>query len=133
MKWVFADAYYFIAMMNARDEGHVKAVDWSRGFKGRLLTTEWILLELAVGIGATKHREEFPPFRRGLPTDVSYQVVSYRLDLFEKGLQRYEDRADKTWSLTGCISFVATEEAGIADALTADHHFIQAGFNALLK
>ncbi len=40
---------------------------------------------------------------------------------------------DKDWSLTDCISFVVMHERGITEALTADHHFEQAGFVALLK
>lgn len=31
-----------------------------------------------------------------------------------------------------CISFVVMEEEDITEALTADHHFEQAGYNALL-
>jgi len=32
-----------------------------------------------------------------------------------------------------CISFVVMEQHGIVEALTADHHFEQAGFKALLR
>jgi uncharacterized protein len=53
--------------------------------------------------------------------------------LFEDGIELYEQRSDKDWSLTDCISFVIMEERAISDALTADHHFEQAGFHALLK
>ena len=35
--------------------------------------------------------------------------------------------------LTDCISFVVMEERGIRDALTADEHFKQAGFQPLLR
>ena len=35
--------------------------------------------------------------------------------------------------LTDCISFVLMSEEGIAEALTGDHHFEQAGFTALLR
>jgi predicted nucleic acid-binding protein len=45
----------------------------------------------------------------------------------------YVNRPDKQWSLTDCISFVVMEREGIADALTGDKHFEQAGFNVLLK
>ena len=34
--------------------------------------------------------------------------------------------------LTDCISFVVMLEHGLSEALTADHHFEQAGFKALL-
>jgi uncharacterized protein len=35
--------------------------------------------------------------------------------------------------LTDCISFATMQREGIAEALTGDHHFEQAGFIALLK
>ena len=53
--------------------------------------------------------------------------------LFDRGVARYVERDDKAWSLTDCISFVVMEDLGITDALTADHHFEQAGFVAMLK
>jgi len=42
-------------------------------------------------------------------------------------------RADKDWSVTDCVSFVVMEQHGMKEALTADHHFAQAGFHALLS
>ncbi len=34
---------------------------------------------------------------------------------------------------TDCLSFVIMQERGIAEALTTDHHFQQAGFRAILR
>ncbi len=51
---------------------------------------------------------------------------------FRQAMERYRARGDKTWSLTDCTSFLIMEEKGIAEALSADDDFVQAGFRALL-
>ena len=48
-------------------------------------------------------------------------------------IQLYETRPDKAWSLTDCMSFIVMRDGGLTEALTADHHFEQAGFTVLLK
>jgi len=60
-------------------------------------------------------------------------VVPASTELVKAGLDHYRRRPDKDWSLTDCISFVVMQREGITEALTADHHFEQAGFVALLK
>ena len=59
-------------------------------------------------------------------------VISLDSRLLDRGLGLMASRADKDWSLTDCISFVVMQEKGIEAALTADRHFEQAGFKALL-
>jgi hypothetical protein len=51
----------------------------------------------------------------------------------DRGLALYAARPDKEWSLTDCVSFLVMQDHGVTEALTADHHFEQAGFVALLK
>lgn len=68
-----------------------------------------------------------------LTADASVVIVPPSPEMFEKGLDYFARRHDKAWSLTDCISFLVTAEHGITDAWTADHHFEQAGFTALLK
>jgi predicted nucleic acid-binding protein len=41
-------------------------------------------------------------------------------------------RNDKAWSLCDAVSFVMMKERGVAEALTTDHNFEQAGFIRLL-
>jgi hypothetical protein len=53
--------------------------------------------------------------------------------MLELGLDLYGSRKDKQWELTDCISFRVMQDHGITDALTADRHFEQAGFRALLR
>ena len=54
-------------------------------------------------------------------------------ELFQRGLLLYQERKDKEWQLTDCISFVVMKDEGVKEALTGDRHFDQAGFTALLK
>jgi predicted nucleic acid-binding protein len=51
---------------------------------------------------------------------------------FREAMECYRSRTDKTWGLTDCTSFLIMEQKSIAEALTADRDFRQAGFNALL-
>lgn len=50
-----------------------------------------------------------------------------------RGFALYGERLDKEWSLTDCISFVVMHDHQLTEAATANHHFEQAGFRALLK
>lgn len=59
-------------------------------------------------------------------------VVSVDTPLFRRALRLYEDRPDKGWGLTDCISFVVMEEQGLRAAMTTDDHFRQAGFQVLM-
>jgi hypothetical protein len=45
----------------------------------------------------------------------------------------FTSRADKDWSLTDCLSFIVMGRRNIRQALTADNHFEQAGFHAVLS
>jgi len=60
------------------------------------------------------------------------EIVPASQELFELGVNLFETRQDKDWSLTDCTSFCGMSEHGMCDALTADHHFEQAGFQILL-
>ena len=50
----------------------------------------------------------------------------------QSGLNLYEQRLDKDWGLTDCISFVVMQREQIQEAFTSDKHFEQAGFIRLL-
>lgn len=52
--------------------------------------------------------------------------------LFGRAVALYAARQDKGWGLTDCLSFLVMWDQQIADALTTDRHFQQAGFRALM-
>jgi len=130
---VFADTYYFAALSNPKDRGHARAVAHARGARGPLVTTAWVVTELAEGFCKVVTRPTFSRLLALLQADAQVTIVPADQGLMDRGLALYLSRPDKDWSLTDCISFVVMTERGITDALTADHHFEQAGFVALLK
>ncbi|MBO1350323.1 MAG: type II toxin-antitoxin system VapC family toxin [Hormoscilla sp. GUM202] len=60
------------------------------------------------------------------------EVVSHSAELFSAGLELYENRLDKGYSLTDCISMQVMRSRGITELLTQDRHFVQEGFVILL-
>ena len=84
-------------------------------------------------MAASEARIKIRAFITSLEKDPAITIAAIDPELLRRGLRRYDERPDKTWSLTDCVSFVVMEDHGLTDALTGDHHFEQAGFRALLK
>lgn len=133
MKKVFADAFYYIALISPDDDAHAAARDWTAKFDGNMITTTWVLTEVADGVSRSNDRQATADFLYAVLSDPNVTVVEPSLDLFVTGLKLYSKRLDKEWSLTDCISFVVMESEQLYDALTGDHHFVQAGFAAVFS
>jgi uncharacterized protein len=130
---VFADAFFYVALINRHDAYHVRAADFAGKYRGEVVTTQWVLAEVADGLAASVARRRVRSIFDQLARDRETQVIEASPELFARGLELYDERTDKAWSLTDCISFVVMREHGITNALTGDHHFTQAGFVALLN
>lgn len=129
----FADAFYFLALVSPTDEAHEPASQFATQSRRFIVTTTWVLTEVADGLANGRNRALFAQLLAQLRHDPRARIVETTDELFEAGVRLYESRPDKQWSLTDCISFVVMQNQGITDALTGDHHFEQAGFVALLK
>ena len=127
----FADTFYFIALLCPRDHAHEKALRLGKTLSGGLVTTDAVLLELADSLCSPDDRGQSADYVRALWRDPAVSVRRVDRELIQRGLELYEDREDKEWGLTDCISFVVMKEEGISEALTGDYHFMQAGFTAL--
>ncbi len=81
------------------------------------------------------HRSEAspPPLIRRAEESPFVRVLPVTEEQFASGFDLYASRPDKERSPTDRISFVVMRDEGIREALTADHHFEQAGFVALLR
>ena len=133
MNRVFADSHFFFAILNPNDTAHAKATDSGRRCRGPLVTTAWVLTEVADGLASTPRRQVFRRLLEDIEGNKTNLVVPANAETFEKGVELYDTRPDKQCSLTDCISFVVMSEENITEALTGDRHFEQAGFAVLLK
>jgi uncharacterized protein len=129
---VFADTSYFQALLSSRDEHHQAAVAASRRGWRQTVTTEFILVELAASFSKPEDRNDFLLIDRMVRTRTDVLLIPASTALLQLGRDLFAARPDKAWSLTDCISFVVMREHELTAALTTDHHFAQAGFQALM-
>ena len=129
----FADTFALIAWLNPLDNAHGVVAAYLDDFSGQLVTTEWVLMELADALAAPEARSTAVAFLKAVHGDPLFEVVGFEPTVYQAGFDLFAARPDKAWSLTDCISFSVMTERGLTEALTADHHFEQAGFRAVFK
>lgn len=132
MSVAFSDTAFYVAFANPHDRWHQTAVSIGGQWRGTLVTTEYVLVELGNYLCAPAERSLFLRLATMMRADRKTRVIPATPHLLEAGLELFGNRLDKSWSLTDCISLAVMDEQGITDALTCDHHFAQAGFKLLL-
>jgi len=131
----FVDASGWIALVNANDALHQQSV---RLFEQRLnegrgfVTSSVVLLEVGNWLSPVPLRGLASGLIERIEHSSRIQVVELTPELYRKGWLLYRERPDKDWGVIDCISFTIMQERNIVEALTADRHFQQAGFVALL-
>ena len=136
MKRIFADTCYWIAILNPKDDLHIKAIQVSKDLNPFMsITSEMVLTELLNSFASQGEnlRKTAAKTVEGLQSSSNCDIIPQTSILFREALRRYKNRPDKFWSLTDCASFLIMEERKLTHALTYDDHFSQAGFNALLR
>ena len=129
----FIDTVYILALLNSRDRWHRKAMELSRTVRAPLVTSNAVLTEVADALAHRNRRLWASQAIDDLLSDPDVECVSIDKKTFAAALHLYRDRPDKDWSLTDCLSFVIMRQQQLTDALTADVHFAQAGFRALMN
>ena len=131
MKLMFVDTAGWMACADESDSAHRKAGavrdSWLEG-GGFFVTSDYVadetltLLRIRLGIKAAEAwwRQVDGSSR------VRWELVTpARADKARGLFFRYRD---KDFSFTDCTSFVLMRELKVREALTTDHHFVQAGF-----
>lgn len=130
---IFADTFYWVALLSPRDTFHRQAIALTTKLgKTKIITTDEVLTEVLnfLSDGGTRLREQAVIIVRQLLNADSGKVVvlSQSRSTFLGALELYEQRLDKGYSLTDCISMMTMKQMEISQILTHDHHFTQEGF-----
>jgi predicted nucleic acid-binding protein len=136
MRLVFADTFYWTALINPRDEWHQRVQVFSRTLsQTHLVTTDEVLIEFLNFFSSyeTYMKSGVVQGVQDILENIRIQVISQTRESFLAGLALYAQRLDKGYSLTDCISMNTMRQLGIAEVLTHDKHFTQEGFAILLQ
>jgi predicted nucleic acid-binding protein len=132
---VFADTSALYAFVDRNDSNHrvareavTRVVQAGR----RIVTTDYIVTETvnlanARG-GATVATRVFDLIEQSAGIRVEWIGV----ERFDRAKVFFRKHSDHGYSFTDCTSFVVMRELRLAEALTTDRHFVEAGFRVLL-
>ena len=131
----FGDAFYWIALNNKRDAEHARVKMFAETFPEIVVvTTDEVLTELLAFYSRKPSlRAGAVETVRAMLGDENVSVIAQSRRSFLDGLELYEARPDKGYSLTDCISMQTMRREGLSDVLTNDRHFEQEGFRAVFR
>jgi predicted nucleic acid-binding protein len=131
MRQLFVDTAGWMACADGSDPGHGKALAvrdaWLEG-GGLFVTSDYVadetltLLRIRLGIGAAKAWWQ----QVDSSSRLRWEYVSP--DRADKARELFFRYRYKDFSFTDCTSFIVMREMKLREALTTDHHFLQAGF-----
>lgn len=123
---VFLDTAYAIALSSLNDHFHQQALalaDQLEAEGTKLVTTRAVILEIGNALSKQRYREASVSLLQALETDPNIEIVPLLEELYTRAFQLYQERIDKEWGMTDCVSFIVMKEHGIIEALTTDEHF----------
>jgi predicted nucleic acid-binding protein len=134
----FADTSGWAAWTDGHQQFHLLAVTgfeemWNQG--GQVVTTNWVMAELTALLTSPLRfpKPQQIQLLQDIRSDPGVTIVAIDPILETSAWSLWQTRPDKEWTMVDCASFVVMLQRGIAEALTSDHHFEQAGFIRMLK
>jgi predicted nucleic acid-binding protein len=89
MKAVFADSFFFLAMLNTGDAAHQTATTLSRRLSNRRITTAWVLTEVGDAMSQRQNRAAFLELLDFLKTSPVVTIVPPSQSLFDRGIELF--------------------------------------------
>ena len=136
MKQIFADTFYWVALINSQDNWHQRVREVTSSLKNvELVTTDEVLVEVLNFMSAqgANRRRRTVEFIDDLLQNPRLQIIPQNRESFLQGFELYRRRMDKEYSLTDCISMTVMQRSKISEVLTHDNHFKQEGFRILFE
>ena len=136
MKTLFADTFYWVALINPGDDWYKRVLNASNSLGSiQIVTTDEVLTEVLTlySEAGTRMRQRTVEFVDNILNNTKIQVIEQTHGSFLAGLALYRSRFDKGYSLTDCISMNTIRQLGITEVLTHDQHFAQEGFVILFR
>ena len=137
MSEVFVDSLFWIASLFPRDQWHEQALAAGETLQNdtTLVTTREVLTEFLAAASRSDPtaRQAAVDAVRTILGNETIIVIPQSQELFDKGLDLYEQRLDKRYSLADCISMVILRERDISQILTHDRDFAAEGFVPLIR
>ena len=134
MRTVFADTYYWIALLNINGEDHKQVIQFGQANPNiKMVTTEPVVDEVLNFFGSKGAFLRGRAFRLSerIASDRTIQLIPHAPDIRQATLTLYRDRLDKGYSFTDCYSMIVMQRMGLFEVLTHDKHFTQEGFTIL--
>jgi len=136
MKIIFADSFYWIALLSPKDTWHSRVIEWSQSYPDvSLVITDGIIDEIFAHFSKQGDilRGKVIELYQNILDEPNIQLIAYNQELRQAGIELYKKRPDKGYSLTDCISMVVMKKLNISEVLTNDKHFSQEGFTILFS
>jgi predicted nucleic acid-binding protein len=131
---LFADTFYWIALLDPRDAFHGEVLSLSAALgTARVVTSDEVFTEVPsyfAGMGPL-WRGKAAALVHEMRNEPAIEVLPQTRADFDAALALYGARPDKGYSLPDCRSMLALRELGVSDVLTNDRHFMQEGFKIL--
>ena len=93
---IFADTFYFIGLLNRRDQNHSRCTAFARTFQGLAVTTDYVLIELADALSSPATRGQAIEFIAQVRANSQFRIVSASEDLLQRGFELYRSARTRT-------------------------------------
>jgi predicted nucleic acid-binding protein len=133
---IFVDSFAWIAAINKSDNYHeisLRILEELLNKQAKLITTNYIVVETINALSKVKFRKTVIEFIDKLKKSPHVQIVKITDEIYNNAWTLYQQRMDKDWGITDCISFEVMQMFNIRKAFSSDKHFEQAGYSLMVK